>query len=66
MPSTVKTGESALPRLPHNRTCYGHAKIDANDPKQTLLEPWNLIQLFGQREPESRGHVRPSDFAARA
>src|SRR5215216_2306015 len=32
MPSTDKTGQPAFPRLPRNRTCYGRAKIDANDP----------------------------------
>jgi hypothetical protein len=32
MPSTGKTGQPAFPRLPRNRTCCGHAKIDANDP----------------------------------
>jgi hypothetical protein len=31
MPSTGKTGQPAFPRLPRNRKCYGHAKIDAND-----------------------------------
>ena len=32
----VKTGQAALPELPRNRTCCGHAKIDANDSKRTF------------------------------
>src|SRR5260370_23762199 len=36
MPSTGKTGQPAFPRLPPNRACCGHAKIDANDPTRTL------------------------------
>ena len=30
-----KPGQPAFPRLPRNRTCCGHAKIDANDPERT-------------------------------
>src|SRR5216684_2488928 len=33
MPSIGKTGQSAFPRLTC-RTCWGHAKIDENDPEQ--------------------------------
>ena len=35
MPSIGKTGQSAFPRLTPNRTCWGHAKIDENDPERT-------------------------------
>jgi hypothetical protein len=37
MPSTGKTGHPAFPRLPPNRTCGRHAKIDANDPERTSV-----------------------------
>jgi hypothetical protein len=35
MPSTGKARQPAFPRLPAYRTCWGHAKIDANDPERT-------------------------------
>ena len=37
IPSTGKTGEPILPRLPRNRTYPRHTKIDANDPKRTFF-----------------------------
>src|ERR1700730_19359075 len=35
MASTGKTRQPAFPRLPRNRTCCGHDKMDAFDPKRT-------------------------------
>src|SRR5437667_8475158 len=35
MPSTGKTGQPHFRDYPLNRTCRGHAKIDANDPTAT-------------------------------
>jgi hypothetical protein len=46
MPSTGKTGQPAFPRSPPNRICRGLAKIDANEPKQTLTATTPLRSNF--------------------
>jgi CBS domain-containing protein len=44
MPSTGETGQPAFPRLPRNRTGYGHAKIDANEPKENICRQSGLLK----------------------
>jgi hypothetical protein len=43
--STGKTEQPAFPRLSPNRTCCGHAKIDAFDPNRTFEQIYYRINL---------------------
>jgi len=51
MPPTDKTGQAAISRLPVGRTWRGHAKIDANDPKQTQAVSQSPLSVSRPTEP---------------